>query len=120
MDFLEVKQLVDHCTEIGLIDPNVLTRSSAAIAQMIDLTVETVRKENIETLLTTTASFTNFSTPDEAILIAIGVAENLMDIDQHLARWFLDVLLRDATSELRAEMAAAFQGEMYRQARCIA
>lgn len=120
MNCRELQQLINRCGCAGVIDPNAITTSLSAIAEIINFTVEVVQQEDIEALLAITADFTNFPTSDEATLLTVAISEQLMSIDMHLARWFLDALLRDADPELRAEVAMGFQNEVYDRHYCCA
>lgn len=115
MNCIKVQQLINRCASAGVIEPNAIITSLPAIAEIINVTVQVVRQEDIEALLAITTDFMNFPTSDEATLITIGISEQLMSIDMHLVRWFLDTLLRDADPELRAEAAMGFQQDMYVQ-----
>jgi hypothetical protein len=118
MNCIELQQLINRCACAGVIDPNAITTSLPAIAEIINITVEVVQQEDIEALLAITADFTNFPTSDEATLLTVAISEQLMLVDMHLARWFLDALLRDADPELRAEVAMGFQHDVYERPYC--
>lgn len=109
MNAIEVKQLIHRCAQIGLINPSAIHLSPKAIARLINLTVAIVRQEDIEALLALIGDFATLPTPESATLITVGITEQLIKNDKHLARWFLDLVLRDAAPELRTEMALALQ-----------
>jgi hypothetical protein len=112
MDFIDVQLLIARCAEIGVVHPNALKLSSWAIASFIEQAIEKIQQEDIEALLTLTQKLTRLPTPDDAILITIGICERLLPGDAHLNRWFLDVLMKDAPAMLRAEMAAALRDDV--------
>ena len=109
MGYADVQHLIYRCSQAGLINPKQIRSSIFAIAQMIRNTVDTVKREDIDILLLTVGDLMDLPTPDEAMLVTIGISEQLMAIDRHLMRWFLDVVMRDADPDLRIEMRLALQ-----------
>lgn len=111
MNCLEVEQLINRCVRDGLVNPRAIDLSIIETTGLINLTIDVVIQEDIINLLNLTYNFINLPSPDEALVITIGVTEQLMATDRHLCRWFLDTLLRDACPGIRREMALAFQDE---------
>ena len=111
MNCLEVHRSINRCVLDGLVNPRAIKLSIPEITGLINLTLDAIGQEDIEKLLNLTYNFLNLASADEALVITIGITEELMATNRHLCRWFLDILLRDSSPSLRREMALAFQNE---------